>query len=79
VIDTPSQPTNRDEMEQVEYGQHVIFRLLGSTIAAFGSNERGEIFFAAVKNGERTEFVIGKDEAGELELFEVEPVPAALT
>ena len=69
MTDTLSAPTNRDEADQVEYGQNVIFRLLGSTVTAFGATDKGEIFLQVTKDGVRSEFTIGKDSAGEIELF----------
>lgn len=63
-----SQETNTPE-EQADYGNHVIWRLVGSTITSFGSNAAGEIYLSTNKGDE---FIIGKDEAGEVCLFEVE-------
>lgn len=64
------------EQAQADYGDNVIWQLLGSTIVAFGGNAAGEIFLSARKDGQVTEFIIGKDEQGEISLFEVEKVPA---
>ena len=64
-------PTNRDEQAEVDYGELVTAQLLGSTIAAFGATNTGEIFLVARKGDERHEFIIGKDEHGEIAIFEV--------
>lgn len=60
------------EQEEADFGEHVIWRLVGSKITAFGGNEKGEIFLSTEKGGQVSEFVIGKDENGEITLFEVE-------
>ena len=61
-----------NEEEQYEYGDQLIYRLVGSTIVAFGANDQGEIFLIAKKGDNREEIIIGKDEAGEITLFEAE-------
>lgn len=65
-------PTTPEEHAEVDYGNHLIWRLVGSTITEFGANEHGEIYLATVKNGERQEVIIGKDERGDIALFEVQ-------
>lgn len=70
------EPLNPAEQAQADYGDNVIWQLLGSTIVAFGGNADGEIFLSARKDGKVTEFIIGKDEQGEISLFEVEKVAA---
>jgi hypothetical protein len=60
---------NNTEQEQADYGSHVIWRLVGSTITSFGANQAGEMYLSTNKGDE---FIIGKDEAGEICLFEVE-------
>lgn len=60
------------EQSQADYGDNVIWQLLGSTIVAFGGNAEGEIFLSARKGDKVSEFIIGKDEQGEISLFEVE-------
>jgi len=67
--DTPQTP---DDHAEVEYGDHVIWNMVNSTIVAFGANEEGEIYLSTVKDGVLTEIIIGKDEDGEVSLFEVE-------
>lgn len=58
---------------EANYGEDLAWRLAGSTIAAIGSNDHGEIFLKVRKNGEVSEFVIGKDEQGEITLYELMP------
>lgn len=70
MSDTLSQPTNPAEQAEVDYGEHVIWRLTNSTIVAFGANLEGQILLSTVKNGVRSEFVIGVDERGDIALFE---------
>jgi hypothetical protein len=70
--DTLQSPTNRAEKEELDYGTNVITQLLGATIVAFGATNDGEILLVARKDGQRLEFVIGKDESGDVALFEVE-------
>lgn len=72
MTNTLQQPQTPEEQSEVDYGDHVIWRLVGSTINAFGGNEKGEIFLSTVKNGEISEFIIGVDERGDIALFEVE-------
>lgn len=62
-------PVTLSPEEQANYGDHIIWRLVGSKITTFGSNEAGEIFLGTDRGDE---FIIGKDEAGEVCLFEVE-------
>ncbi|MCY1205737.1 hypothetical protein D9M72_172930 [compost metagenome] len=73
MTDTLNTPTNRDEADQVAYGDSVIKQLLGATICAFGATHTGEIFLVTRKGDERQEFIIGKDaDTGEIAIFEVE-------
>jgi len=60
------------QSDDIEYGNHMIWRLVGSKITLFGSNANGEIFLETEKNGVITEVIIGKDEDGEVSLFEIE-------
>ena len=78
MTQTLQQPQTPEEQAEVDYGNHVIWRLVGSTISAFGGNDKGEIFLSTVKNGVVSEFIIGIDERGDIALFEVEKteVPA---
>lgn len=63
--------SNMTEQEEADFGEHVIWRLVGSTITAFGGNEKGEIFLSAKKGDVVSEFIIGLDENG-VALYEVE-------
>jgi hypothetical protein len=76
---TLATPITEADHAEVDYGNHVIWTLVNSTILAFGANQEGEIFLSTIKAGVRTEFVIGKDERGDIALFEIEKqeVPAA--
>jgi hypothetical protein len=69
---TQATPQTPEEQAEVDYGDHVIWRLVNSTITSFGSNEDGEIFLSTVKDGVNCAFVIGKDEHGDLAIFEIE-------
>ena len=65
--------TEKEEQE-VEYGEHVIWQLVGSKILAFGANEDGEIILTArTKDEQVVEFIISKDSDGEIALFEALP------
>lgn len=72
MTDTLAAPTTPEEHAEVDYGNHIIWRLVGSTITSFGGNEAGEIYFSTVKDGVATELIIGKDYRGDIALFEVE-------
>ena len=78
MSDTNQQPANAAEHAEVDYGEHLIWRLVGARISTFGANADGEIFLCAEKDGVKTEVIIGKDERGDVALFEVErtEVPA---
>lgn len=70
---TFQQPQTSEEQAEVDYGEHVIWQLVGSTITAFGANEAGEILLSArTKSGQMVEFIIGKDERDDVALFEIE-------
>lgn len=75
---TLQQPATAAEQSEVDYGEHLIWRMVGSKIVMFGANAQGEIVLVTEKEGVRTEVVIGKDELGDVALFEVEKaeVPA---
>lgn len=66
------------EAEEVDYGQHLLWRMVNATIKQFGANDRGEIFLSVEKDGVATEVIVGLDEHKEICLFEVEKkeVPA---
>lgn len=66
-----TQPTP-EEQEQIDFGQVLIARLVGARIVAFGANQDGEVLIEAERDGETTKVIIGKDEDGELAVFEVE-------
>lgn len=72
MSNTLAQPQTPAEQAEVDYGEHVIWRLVGSTIVAFGANENGEIFLSARKGDDVTEFIIGVDERGDVALYEIE-------
>lgn len=73
MSNTLQQPVTPDEHAQVDYGQHLIWRLVGATISGFGANELGEIYLSAItKTGESVEVIMGTDESGGVALFEVE-------
>lgn len=74
MSDTKTQPMNAAEQAEVDYGKHVIWRLVGATITSFGANEDGEILLTTLKDGKTDEFIIGADERGDVALFEVEEV-----
>lgn len=69
---TLQEPQTPAEQAEVDYGEHLIWRLVGSTVTSFGANAAGEVFLSTVKDGVTNEVIIGKDEAGEITLFEVE-------
>lgn len=72
TTDTLVQPTTPEEQAQVDYGEHLIWRLVGSKIKQFGANAAGEILLVTEKDGVFTELVVGKDETGDIALFEIE-------
>jgi len=65
-------PTTPEEQAEVDYGQHLIWRMVGATITEFGANEAGEIYLRTEKNGRVDEVIVGKDERGDIALFEVQ-------
>lgn len=71
-MSTLQQPQTRAEQAEVDYGKELIWRVVGSKIVSFGANASGEILLAVEKDGERTELVVGKDETGDICLFEIE-------
>lgn len=75
TTDTLVQPTTPEEQAQVDHGEHLIWRLVGSKIVTFGANVDGEIFLCTEKEGKILELVIGKDEDGEISLYEIERKP----
>lgn len=69
-----SNPTP-EEQDQINFGEQLVDRLVGSRIVAFGANEAGEVLLQTERDGQVVEIIIGKDADGELAVFEVE-VPA---
>lgn len=67
-----AEPANQAEQDEADFGDHVIWRLVNSTIVRFGANEKGEIYLSTTKDGESSEFIIGIDERGDIALYEVE-------
>ena len=74
MSETLQQPQTPEEQSEVDYGNHLIWRLVGSKITMFGANASGEILLRTERDGETTELVVGKDENGEISLFEIEKV-----
>lgn len=72
MSNTLQQPQTPSEEEEVNYGQHLIWRLVGAKITMFGANAQGEIFLCTEKAGVKTEVIIGKDETGDTAVFEIE-------
>lgn len=72
MSDTLAQPSNPAEQAEADYGNHLIWRLVGSTITSFGANEKGEIYLSTRKGDVRDEIIVGLDERGDIALFEVE-------
>jgi hypothetical protein len=72
MSDISQQPTNAVEQAEVDYGEHLIWRLVGAKITMFGANANGEIILSTERDGVFTNLVIGKDDSGEVTLFEVE-------
>lgn len=72
MSNTLQQPQTPEEQAEVDYGQHLIWRLVGSRIKAFGANAVGEILLSVEKDGTTTELVVGKDADGEIALFEID-------
>lgn len=75
MSNTLQQPANANEQAEADYGDHVIWRLTGSTITCFGANEKGEILLVTKKGDSVSEFIIGVDERGDIALFEVDSEP----
>ena len=73
MTDRLVEPTTPEEQAEADYGDHVIWRLVGSTILQFGANDRGEILLVTRKGDEVSELIIGLDENGQdIALYEVE-------
>lgn len=73
MSDRLAQPANEAEQAEADFGDHVIWRLVNSTIVRFGANEKGEIYLSTMKDGQRLELIVGVDERGEIALYEVTP------
>lgn len=72
MSDTLQTPTTPEEQAEVDYGEHLIWRLVGSKITSFGANENGEVFLRVEKDSKSIELIIGKDERGDICLYEIE-------
>lgn len=72
MSDTLKQPITAADQAEVDYGEHLIWRLVGAKIVMFGANGNGEIFLATEKDGVTTDLIVGKDENGEITVFEAE-------
>lgn len=70
-MSTEQHTTTPEEQAEVDYGQYLIWRLVGSRIKALGVSDGGEILLSTEKDGILTELAIGKDDAGEISLFEI--------
>jgi hypothetical protein len=71
MSNTLQQPQDAAEQSEVDYGDHLIWRLVGSTITSFGANDNGEIFISTKKGDVSCELIVGTDERGDIALFEV--------
>lgn len=74
MSDTLATPSTPEEQAEVDFGEHIIWRLVGSTITGIGANEKGEIYLSTVKDGVACDLIVGKDERDDIALFEVERV-----
>ena len=74
-MSTLAEPTTTAEQDEANFGEHAIWRLVNSTIIAFGASEKGEIFLSTRKRDQVAEFLIGVDERGDVALYEVEKEP----
>lgn len=72
MSNTLNQAQTEAEKQEVEYGNHLIWKMVGAKITMFGANANGEIFLSVEKDGEQTQVVIGTDESGDVALFEIE-------
>lgn len=67
-----NEPLTPEQAAEVEYGQHLLWRMIGAKIVTMGANADGEIFLQTEREGVLTEVIVGKDENGDIALFEVE-------
>lgn len=72
MSNTLTQAETETEKQEVEYGNHLIWKMVGAKITMFGANANGEIFLSVEKDGLQTQVVIGTDETGDIALFEIE-------
>jgi hypothetical protein len=72
VTERLAEPANEQEQDEADFGDHVIWRLVNSTIVRFGANEKGEIYLSTQKDGQPMELIIGVDERGDIALYEVQ-------
>ena len=75
TLDTPTTPA---EQAEVDYGEHLIWRLIGAKITMFGANANGEIFLSAERDGVVTDVIVGQED-GQIALFEVEKAVQSTT
>lgn len=68
---TLQRPQTPAEQSEVDYGENLIWRLIGSTITMFGASADGEILLSTERNGVKIDLIVGKDELGEISLFEL--------
>jgi hypothetical protein len=61
---------NEDQplQDEADYAEHLLWRMTGSKITSIGANQDGEIYISTDRG---IEIVIGKDEQGEISLFEM--------
>lgn len=71
MSDTNATPKTATEHDEVNFGKELAAGLIDSTIVSFGANEIGEIYLSTIKDGKITELIVGKDEEGEITLYEV--------
>lgn len=72
MSNTHTTPTTAAQQAEVDFGKELAAGLIDSTILSFGANELGEIYLSTIKDGKITELIVGKDEEGEITLYEVE-------
>jgi hypothetical protein len=62
-----SDPNTQPQSES-DYAEHLLWRMTGSKITSIGANQDGEIYISTDKG---VQVIIGKDENGEISLFEL--------
>lgn len=71
MSDTLRQPVTPAEQAEVDFGQDLAASVINSTVVGFGANDAGEIYLAVEKDGKVLEIVIGKDEFGDVAVYEL--------